>query len=79
MDTDDIKEFKHGHRTLVFNLCVMSHKCQSRFLQTYQSAVKNGIDPIKFVKTWNHYAQDISEHVFWEVKEPQQKFVERGK
>ena len=79
MDTDDVKEYKEGRRTIVFNMCNMSHKCQSRFLQMYQNAVKNGINGVKFVKTWNHYAQDISEHIFWHIIKPQEKFTERGK
>lgn len=77
-ETNDVQEFNYGRQTIVFNLSVMHHKHQTRFLQNYQTAVKNGIDAVKFVKTWNKYAQDISEHVFWEVKEPQKKFTERG-
>lgn len=78
MENDDMKQFQYGKRFVVFNLCTMSHKCQSRFLQMYQNATKNGIDAIKFVKTWNKYAQDISEHVFWKINDPQSKFTERG-
>jgi len=74
-----VQEFKSGHRTIHFNLCNLSYKNQSRFLQMCNEAVKNGVSCIKFVKTWNSYAQDISEHVFWHIVKPQEKFTERGK
>ena len=79
MDNEDLREYQNGKQVLVFNLAVMAHKHQTRFLQMYQSAVRNGIDGVKFVKTWNRYAQDIDEYVFWHIKEPQKTFTERGK
>jgi len=69
MDTDDIKEYKEGKKTIIINLCNLTHIKQSRFIQMYQNATKNGVDSITFVKTWNHYAKDISEHVFYKVKQ----------
>lgn len=79
MDTDDTKEYREGKRTIIFNLCNLPHRSQTRFMQMYQNAVKNGVSGITFVKTWNKYAEDISEHVFWKIKaDPQSKFTERG-
>jgi hypothetical protein len=80
MEPEDIKEYKEGHRTIVFNLCNLRYKDQTKFIQMYQNAIRNGIDGVKFVKTWNHYAKDISEHVFWSIKpEPNATFTKRGK
>lgn len=78
---DDIVVYKYeyGKDTLVFNVCCMGHREQSRFLQMYQNAVKNGVDAVEFVKAWNSYAEDMVDHVFWHVEEKQKKFVERGK
>jgi hypothetical protein len=78
-DADDVKEYQNGNRTIVFNLCNLRHKDQTVFLQMYQNAVKNGIDGVRFVKAWNHYAKDITEHVFWDIKEPKKLFTKRGK
>ncbi len=80
MENDDVKEYKNGEQQiLVLNLATMAHKHQTRFLNAYHAATKSGVDGVKFVKTWNHYAQDITEHVFWSIKEPKKKFTERGK
>jgi hypothetical protein len=77
LENNDVHEVKEGKRLIVFNLCCMAHKHQTRFLQMMYTAQKNGINCVKFVKTWNRYAQDISEHVFWHINEPQEKFKER--
>lgn len=79
LETNDMHQFEEGGRTIAVNLCCMTHKNQTRFLQLCDTAVKNGVGLLKFIRTWNKYSQDITEHVFWEILEPQNKFVERGK
>ncbi len=79
MEDDNIREFTYGNDKLVLNMCNMHPKESTRFLQMYQNAVRNDIDALEFVKVWNSYAQDIDQHVFWQVHEQQKKFVERGK
>lgn len=78
---DEAHEYQDGKRIIIFNLCNLNHRIQTKFLQMYQTAVKNGVDGVYFVKAWNNYAQDITEHVFWNVKQRESKelFTERGK
>jgi hypothetical protein len=78
---EEVREYEDGQRTIIFNLCNLDHRHQTKFLQMYQKAVKSGVDGVQFVKMWNNYAQDITEHVFWNVKqrESQERFTERGK
>ena len=79
MENDDVREFACGNSKLILNMCNMHPKEQTRFLQMYQNAVRSGLDGLEFVKVWNDYAQDIDQHVFWRIEEPQKKFTERGK
>jgi uncharacterized protein Yka (UPF0111/DUF47 family) len=80
LENDNMHEHQEGKLLIVLNLATMAYKHQTRFLQMFHNATKNGIDSIKFIKAWNRYAQDIAEHVFWKVKplEPQAKFRQRG-
>jgi len=66
-----------GRNKLIVNLCCMSHKQQTRFLQMIHTATKNGIEALRFINVWNDYAQDITEHVFWQIEEKQEKFIKR--
>lgn len=81
MENEDVKEYQDGQRIIIFNLCNLKCKDQTKFIQMYHNAAKNGVDGVQFVKTWNSYAQDITEHVFWNVKqkESQELFTVRGK
>ena len=54
-------------RRIVYNLCNLSHRDQARFMQMCSNAVKSGIDTVRFIKAWNHYAKNITEHVFWTI------------
>lgn len=78
---EDTKEYEDGNKTIIFNLCNLKYKEQTTFLRMYHNAAKNGIDGVQFVKIWNHYAKDITEHVFWNIKQKESKelFTERGK
>lgn len=78
---EDAREYDDGKRIININLCNLNHKNQSKFLQMCQIAMKNGVNALEFVKIWNNYAQDITEHVFWSIKQRESKemFTERGK